>query len=147
MRLSAKFDKILNLTLPLESFSTCGAIYSAIVLTVLAPIASRTSTSKCTINIGPTVVSAKTWTSISSQPPPRPTKVLSFSFAAEISSFLCSKILFLADCKSCTPMTCICARITGRSAYALKPPFARANLAIKDAAATTEGSSTAIGIK
>ncbi len=52
-------------TVPPVSFSTSGETASAMVLTVLAPIASRTSTIRCITIIAPRGVSGKTWISMS----------------------------------------------------------------------------------
>jgi hypothetical protein len=53
----------------------------------------------------------------------------------------------LAACASSTPITSICAVISESSASAEKPPPSRTMRAAFEAAAMTEGSSTAIGTR
>ncbi len=88
-----------------------------------------------------------TSTSMSFAPPPRLTSTGSFSFALSNISCLWVRIVNLADAGSETSVTCICPIIIGSVELAWNPPFCRAIFAALLAAATTDGSSIAIGIK
>lgn len=57
-------------TRPPLSVSSTGAIASAAVFTALAPMASRTSTSRCTIDMGPVGESGRLRTWMARGPPP-----------------------------------------------------------------------------
>ncbi len=122
-----------------------GASASHAVLTALAPIASRQSSVRCTISIGPTVVPSMTRTSMSRAPPPSSTRTGSVSSASASSSSREHRTSNRADQGSATSSTWICPIISAGVAVAWKPPPARASLAARDAPATTDGSSMTIG--
>ena len=145
-RRSARLERMRRRTEPPVISSTSGATDSAMVLTVLAPMASRTSTIRCMTIIAPRGESGNTCTSMSLQPPPRPISTLSRLLARSmIRSRACSTAM-RAPYGSVMPTTCTWARISGSVLEVWKPPPSRASLAMYDAAATMEGSSTAIGI-
>ena len=144
-RRSARFDRMRSRTVPPVISSTSGATASAMVLTVLAPMASRTSTIRCSTSIGPRGVSANTCASMSWQPPPRPISTWSRLLASLTMRSRSRSRATRAPCGSVRPSTCTWARISGRVLEVSKPPFSRASLAMNEAAATTDGSSTAIG--
>ncbi|MOA67079.1 hypothetical protein D3C78_1940910 [compost metagenome] len=67
---------------------------SAMVLTVFAPIASRTSTIRWATTMGPRGVLSNTWTSMSLQPPPRPISMVSLALARSMISALFSSTIW-----------------------------------------------------
>ena len=84
---------------------------------------------------------------MSRAPPPKRTRTGSCSFASASSSSRCSKSRSLAPWGSATSTTWTWAIITGSSAEQKKPPCSRATGARLLAAATTDGSSVAIGTR
>ena len=144
--LSAKFEIILRSTLPFASCSIIGATASAMVLTAFAPIASPVLTISSAITIGPLMLET-TLTLRSFAPPPRETSRGSCSFAmAKIASFRL-RSCNLAPFGSEGETTWICPTIIGPVLVTLKPPLTLAIFAALLAAATTEGSSRAIGMR
>ena len=128
------------------SCSITGATASAIVLTAFAPIASPVLTISSAITIAPLMLGT-TLTFRSFAPPPSETRRGSCSFAlAKIASFRLRSCL-LAPFGSEREMTWICPIMMGPVLVTLKPPLTLAIFAALLAAATTEGSSMAIGIK
>ncbi len=141
---SARLLRIRRRTLPPVRASSLGARRSQTVFTVLAPMASRTSTSTCTITMGPRGVS--NWrTSISRTPPPSRTSRGSMVLASSISSSLWSMMACRVASKSWVPRSWIWPIMMGALTSAVNPPPARASFAASDAPATTEGSSMTIG--
>jgi len=137
---------ILRYTFPPVALSMRGAAASAIVFTALAPIASRQSTRMWVMTIGPLSVDI-TRTSTSRAPPPYFTSMGSFELQRSIISSFFSNIADLASSGSATPVNWICPIITGSVLDVVNPPLWRAIFAAFDAAATTEGSSVAIGMR
>ena len=126
--------------------SRYGATASAIVFTAFAPIASRVSTIRCVITIGPRAVGT-TRTSTSFAPPASFTRIGSFSFALRRISSFAWRIASRAECGSGTWTSWTWPIITGPDVEAWNPPFPRAIFAELLAAAITEGSSIAIGTR
>ena len=91
------------------------------VLTVLAPIASRVSTMMWVITMGPPSASI-TRTSRSRKPPPSRTSIGSHSSQMAPISALCSRIWIRAACGLVTPVSWICAIISDPETDAMKPP-------------------------
>mmetsp|Transcript_8559 Transcript_8559/g.24340 ORF Transcript_8559/g.24340 Transcript_8559/m.24340 type:complete len:201 (-) Transcript_8559:258-860(-) len=144
-RCTAKLEMIFSTTTPLQSSPTSGPIVSHIVLTAFAPIASRQSTSKWTMSMVPASVSS-TRASTSRHPPPNFTNIGSTLLAISISFVLFARMAFLATCASIfNRHTWIWPIMTGGVQSDVKPPRAWQRLAMFDAAATTDGSSSAIG--
>ena len=123
-----------------------GAIASDIVLTALAPIASLVSTISSVITIGPTTLSI-TFTRRSLAPPPNLIRIGSCSLASSRSCSLAWRIITFAEKGDGTLIAWICEIITGPVSVAVKPPRSRAIRAALLAAATTDGSSIAIGTR
>ncbi len=137
---------IRSTTRPPARRAKSGASASHIVLTAFIPPASRASTSRWTMSIVP----RGDWrirTSMSFAPPPNFTSTGSLAFAAARSSSLRSRIRRRAATGSATSRIWTCPIITGAVDCAWNPPAARATFAAFDAAATTLGSSIAIGMR
>ena len=114
------------------------------VLTAFAPMASPVFTRSSTITIGPLSV-LMTFTLMSFAPPPSETSMGSCSLALARSALFFASSLLAAACGFGTPTVWICPIITGPVFVTLKPPFTLAIFAALLAAATTEGSSSAMG--
>ena len=90
---------------------------------------------------------SRTRTSRSRQPPPRSTiRGIEASPTARRRSFAASKRAAACSAQG-TSSSWICAVITGASASPVNPPLSRTIRAALEAAATIEGSSTAIGMR
>ena len=98
------------------------------------------------MTIGPRFVSS-TRTSTSRAPPPTLTSIGSFSFARARISSRWDRIVMRAPCGSGIPTSWIWPSMIGPEPLVVKPPCARASRAAFEAAATTLGSSMAIGIR
>ena len=127
---------------------------SATVLTRLAPMASRQSTCRCTTSRRSTARSAgelaspsQTRTSSARGPPPRVTSRGTAAQARARISASWARMRAAEAAGSATPTSSTWAVITGASASASKPPAARTMRAAFEAAAITEGSSTAMGTR
>src|SRR5438309_3098091 len=119
IRLSARLDMILRFALPPDSFSKMGAIASAIVLTTLAPIASRQSTNSSEITIVPARLGS-ILTRKSFAPPPLETSVGSCWFALFRISCLEERIAFSASLGDGHFTSCTCPIMIGSVLMVLK---------------------------
>ncbi|VVC71809.1 Uncharacterised protein [uncultured archaeon] len=146
VRLTARFEIIRRTAWPPVSSSIFGASASHIVFTAFAPIASRTSTITWIPIMRPPEVFTSL-TSMSRAPPPNFTRIGSREFAKARSESFAEFIFpaFSLKSSSFTPTIWICPIIRGAEAFAVKPPVARASFAALLAAATTLGSSIAMG--
>src|SRR5437763_7914992 len=143
-RRSALFVRMRSRTRPRAISAMRSATASAIVLTALAPIASRTSTIRCATTYVLLGVSTSR-TDSSRMPPPKRVSIGSWALASSMSSARASNSRKRAALGSATSTTCTCACMMGSVLEVKNPPRTRAMRAALLAAAMTEGSSVAIG--
>ena len=146
MRSVARLDRMRSRTRPPVSVSMRGAINSAMVLTALAPIASRTSTCRWTTNIVPSSVGMR-WQVRRFRPPPSLIMVEGRSLHMRISSSSAPITAASAASKSTTSSTWTCAIMMGGSLLLTKPPVDLHLRAMLEAAATTLDSSKTKGMR
>ena len=145
-RRSARLLTMRSSTLPPVSPSRKSDSASAIVFTAFAPIALRTSTSRCAMTIGPRTV-CRTRTSMSLAPPPTSLRTGSCSLAISRIRSRAWRMRARAASGSGAPTIWIWPIMIGSVEPAVIRPCSRTSLATWLAAATTEDSSTAIGMR
>jgi hypothetical protein len=136
-------------TRPPATWARKSATASVTELTMLAPIASQQSMSRCATTMPPSGEPGRlsTRASRSTGPPPRATRPGTTAHARASTSPLAAMSARAARSGSGTSHSWTWPIMTERDTSARKPPPARTILAALDAAATTDGSSITIGTR
>ena len=142
-RRSARLLRMRKPTRPRASCAKAGATASATVFSMLAPMASRQSMCRCTTRRR----SGKARISMPRQPPPNWSNWGRTASAMPMISRRAARSAAVAPAGSATSRNSTCAIMIDSSVSATKPPPARAIRAAFEAAAMTDGSSTAMGMR